>query len=57
MAIVIVRVWKMPVEERKKVICHFLAGLVTAAEALYEGEGRGKEKLKWVEEQFQKTAP
>lgn len=53
----IVKIAKMPVEERKETIINFLVGLVTAAENLYVEHGMGKEKIKQVEEAFNRTAP
>lgn len=53
----IVKICKMPPEERKELITQFLVGLVTAAEQAYEEHGKGSEKLKDVEEAFNRTAP
>ena len=47
----------MKPEEREEVIIQILIGLVTAAENYFVGEGRGQEKIAWVQEQFNKTAP
>lgn len=51
------RFFKMDAEDRKELIVQFLIGLVTTAEALYTESGKGKEKVAWVEEQFNATAP
>ena len=53
----IIKVAKMPPEEREEFIVDFLVGLVTAAELAYEEHGKGSEKLKDVEEAFNKKAP
>ena len=44
-------------EEKKKILIQFLLGLVDMAEIYFAEGGEGAEKLKWVEEQFKKTAP
>lgn len=53
----IIKVVKLPVEERKELIINFLCGLVTYAEDYFEEGGKGEEKLKMVEESFNKAAP
>ena len=53
----IIKLVKMKPEEREEVIIQILIGLVTAAENYFVGEGRGQEKIAWVQEQFNKTAP
>ena len=53
----IIKFTKMKPEEREEIIVQILVGLVTVAENYFEGEGRGAEKIAWVEEQFNKTAP
>ena len=53
----IIRIVKMKPEEREELIIQILVGLVTAAENYFVGEGRGQEKIVWVQEQFNKTAP
>ena len=53
----IIKVAKMSPEEREEFIVDFLVGLVTAAELAYEEHGKGSEKLKDVEEAFNKKAP
>ena len=53
----IIRIAKMKPEEREELIIQILVGLVTAAENYFVGEGRGQEKIAWVQEQFNKTAP
>ena len=53
----VIKFFKMKPEERKELIIQFLIGLVTMAESAYVGQGLGKEKIAWVEEQFNKTAP
>lgn len=53
----IIKVAKMKPEEREELIVQILIGLVTAAENYFVGEGRGQEKIAWVQEQFNKTAP
>ena len=55
--VVIIKVAKLPKDERKTLIVQFLLGLVTYAESYFTGSGRGVEKLAWVEEQFNKRAP
>lgn len=53
----IVKFFKMKPEDRKELIVQFLIGLVSVAETVYVGVGKGSEKIAWVEEQFNKTAP
>ena len=53
----IVKICKMPADERKELIISFLIGLVTNAEQAYTEHGMGKEKIKEVEEAFKRTAP
>ena len=53
----IVKIVKMTPEQREEFIIDFLVGLVTAAELAYEEHGKGSEKLKDVEEAFNKKAP
>ena len=53
----IIKFVKMKPEEREEIIIQILIGLVTAAENYFVGEGRGQEKIAWVQEQFNKTAP
>lgn len=53
----IVKICKLPPEERKELIINFLVGLVTTAENAYVEHGMGKEKIKDVEEAFKRTAP
>ena len=53
----VIKVVKMKPEEREALIVQVLIGLVTAAENYFVGEGRGEEKIAWVQEQFNKTAP
>ena len=53
----IVKIIKMAPEQREEFIIDFLVGLVTAAELAYEEHGKGSEKLKDVEEAFNKKAP
>jgi F0F1-type ATP synthase assembly protein I len=53
----IIKLVKMKPEEREEIIIQILIGLVTAAENYFVGEGRGQEKIAWVQEQFDKTAP
>ena len=53
----IIKLVKMKPEEREELIIQILIGLVTAAENYFVGEGRGQEKIAWVQEQFNKTAP
>lgn len=57
LVMLIIRVAKMKPEEREKLIVQILIGLVTAAENYFVGESRGQEKIAWVQEQFNKTAP
>ena len=57
LVMLIVRITKMKPEEREELIVQVLIGLVTAAENYFIGEGRGQEKIAWVQEQFNKTAP
>lgn len=52
----IVRLAKMSPEERKKTLVIYLKGLVAAAEHEI-GSGHGAEKLKEVEDYFNKHAP
>ena len=53
----IIKFVKMKPEEREEIIVQILIGLVTAAEGYFQGEGRGAEKIAWVQEEFNKTAP
>ena len=53
----VIKFFKMQPEDRKELIIQFLIGLVTTAEALYTESDKGKEKVAWVEEQFNATAP
>lgn len=57
LVIFLIKFFKMSKEERKELIINFLTGLVTAAEDLYVEHGMGKEKIKMVQESFNKTAP
>ena len=57
LVMLIIRIAKMKPEEREELIVQVLIGLVTAAENYFVGEGRGQEKIAWVQEQFNKTAP
>jgi hypothetical protein len=52
-----VKFFKMTADERKELLVQFLIGLVTVVEPMFEKSGAGAEKVKWVEEQFNKTAP
>ena len=53
----VIKFIKMKPEERKELIIQFLIGLVSIAETEIIGSQKGKEKIDWVEEQFNKTAP
>ena len=53
----IIKFFKMKPEERKELIIQFLIGLVSIAETEIVGSQKGVEKIVWVEEQFNKTAP
>lgn len=54
----LIKFFKKSPEERTAILVSFLVGLVTIAEKAFEDEhGAGAEKLKMVEEAFQKTAP
>ena len=53
----IIKISKMKPEEREDLIIQVLIGLVTAAENYFVGNQRGQEKIAWVQEQFNKTAP
>ena len=53
----IMKIIKMKPEEREELIVQVLIGLVTTAENYFEGENRGAEKIAWVQDQFNKTAP
>ena len=55
--IIIIKIAKMQPDERKRIIVQFLVGLVTYAESYFTGNGRGVEKLQWVEDQFNSRAP
>ena len=57
LVMLIIRIAKMKPEDREELIVQVLIGLVTAAENYFVGEGRGQEKIAWVQEQFNKTAP
>lgn len=50
-----VKFFKMPKEEKKKIIISYLAGLVTLAEDKI-GSGHGEEKLAEVEKYFKENA-
>ena len=53
----IVKISKMKPEERKKVLITYLKGLVALAEQEILGNKKGEEKLKMVEDYFNKNAP
>ena len=53
----IVKLFKMPKEEREKVIKTYLKGVIMLAEAEIVGTERGEERLAMVEEYFNKNAP
>lgn len=53
----LIKFFKMKPEERKELVVQFLIGLVSLAEAEIVGAGKGKEKIAWVEGQFNATAP
>lgn len=53
----IVKFFRLTPQERVELLIQFLIGLVSEAEVLFDEGGAGEEKLKWVEEQFNKTAP
>ena len=52
-----IKFFKMKPEERNELIIQFLIGLVSVAETQIVGSQKGAEKVKLVEEQFNKTAP
>lgn len=52
-----IKIIKMEPEERKKLLIEFLIPLITEAEGLFTEHGKGSEKLKIVEDAFNKTAP
>ena len=52
----IVKLVRMSPEERKETLLNWLKGAVVAAEE-YIGSGHGDEKLKYVEDYFNKKAP
>jgi hypothetical protein len=53
----IVKLFKMPKEEREKVIKTYLKGVIMLAEEEIVGTKRGEERLAMVEEYFNKNAP
>ena len=53
----IIKIVKMAPEQREEAIIDFLVGLVTTVELAYKEHGKGSEKLKDVEEAFNKKAP
>lgn len=53
----IVKLFKMPKEEREKVIKTYLKGIIMLAEEEIVGTKRGEERLAMVEEYFNKNAP
>ena len=53
----IVKLFKMPKEEREKVIKTYLKGVIMLAEEEIIGTKRGEERLAMVEEYFNKNAP
>lgn len=53
----IVKLCKMPKEEREKVIKTYLKGIIMLAEEEIIGTKRGEERLAMVEEYFNKNAP
>lgn len=53
----IVKFAKLTPDQRKELVIQFLIGLVTVVEPMFDESGKGAEKIKWVEEQFNKTAP
>lgn len=52
----VVKLTRMTPEERKETLLNWLKGAVVAAEE-YIGSGHGEEKLKYVEDYFNKKAP
>ncbi len=53
----IVKLCKMPKEEREKVIKTYLKGIIMLAEEEIIGTKKGEERLAMVEEYFNKNAP
>jgi len=53
----IVKLFKMPKEEREKVIKTYLKGVIMLAEEEIVGTEKGEERLAMVEEYFNKNAP
>ena len=53
----IVKLCKMPKEEREKVIKTYLKGIIMLAEEEIVGTKKGEERLAMVEEYFNKNAP
>ena len=53
----IVKLFKMPKEEREKVIKTYLKGIIMLAEEEIVGTKKGEERLAMVEEYFNKNAP
>lgn len=52
----IIKIKKMPLEEKKDLLISYLSGLVVKAEDVI-GSGRGSDKLKQVELMFEGKAP
>ena len=57
LSVKIVKLFKMPKEEREKVIKTYLKGVIMLAEEEIVGTEKGEERLAMVEEYFNKNAP
>lgn len=54
----LIKFFRKTPEERKQIVINFLIGLVTVAEDAFKDErGKGAEKLKMVEDAFNRVAP
>lgn len=54
----LIKFFRKTPQERKEIVINFLIGLVTMAEEEFKDEhGKGAEKLKMVEEAFNRVAP
>lgn len=54
----LIKFFRKTPEERKQTVINFLIGLVTVAEDAFKDEhGKGAEKLKMVEDAFNRVAP
>ena len=53
----VIKFIKMSPADKKELLVQFLIGLVSIAETQIVGSKKGQEKIAWVEQEFNKTAP